>query len=233
MKAGDVIVAVDGEKIETPRELSRKIAAAGPGKTVELTYLRGGAEKTARVKLGALPAEKELRADLGGVDKSSALAGLGLEVQPAAQARRGGGEGLYITNIDPDGVAAQKGLRRGDVILEVGGQAVNDRADLAAALEAARKEGHSIRAAAGEVVGRNALRRAASRGFVTPGNARSRTAALAMRTAVFSPSIAATTKVPRRPRALVGRLALACSVGLASARERSCPPARRRTTRFL
>jgi serine protease Do len=142
LKAGDVIVAVDGEKIEAPRELSRKIAAAGPGKTVELTYLRGGAEKTARIKLGALPAEKELRADLGGVDKSNALAGLGLEVQPAAQARRGGGEGLYITNIDPDGVAAQKGLRRGDVILEVGGQAVNDRADLSSALETARKEGH-------------------------------------------------------------------------------------------
>ena len=89
-----------------------------------------------------LPAEKELRADLGGVDKSNALAGLGLEVQPAAQARRGGGEGLYITNIDPDGVAAQKGLRRGDVILEVGGQAVNNSADLSSALEAARKEGH-------------------------------------------------------------------------------------------
>ena len=142
LKAGDVIVAVDGEKIDAPRELSRKIASAGPGKTVELNYLRGGVEKTARVKLGVLPAEKELRADLGGVDKSNALAGLGLEVQPAAQARRGGGEGLYITNIDPDGVAAQKGLRRGDVILEVGGQAVNDSADLASALEAARKEGH-------------------------------------------------------------------------------------------
>jgi serine protease Do len=142
LKAGDVIVAVDGEKIDAPRELSRKIAAAGPGKTVELNYLRGGAEKTARVKLGVLPAEKELRADLGGVDKSNVLAGLGLEVQPAAQARRGGGDGLYITNIDPNGVAAQKGLRRGDVILEVGGQAVNDSADLSSALDAARKEGH-------------------------------------------------------------------------------------------
>ena len=142
LKAGDVIVAVDGEKIEAPRELSRKIAAAGPGKSVELSYLRGGVEKTTRVKLGALPAEKELRADLGGVDKSNALAELGLEVQPAAQAGRGGGEGLYITNIDPDGVAAQKGLRRGDVILEVGGQAVNNRGDLSSALEAARKEGH-------------------------------------------------------------------------------------------
>ncbi len=39
-------------------------------------------------------------------------------------------------------MAAQKGLRRGDVILEVGGQVVNDRGDLSSALEAARREGH-------------------------------------------------------------------------------------------
>ena len=190
LKAGDVIVAVDGEKIDAPRELSRKIAAAGPGKTVELTYLRGGAEKTARIKLGVLPAEKELRADLGGVDKSNALAGLGLEVQPAAQARRGGGEGLYITNIDPDGVAAQKGLRRGDVILEVGGLAVNDsrRSCLRAR---SRPQGRAqIRAAAGEVGGRHALRRAANRGFVTPVPAPNSGPRHAR--AAFSPSMAVT-----------------------------------------
>ncbi|MCX7898603.1 MAG: PDZ domain-containing protein, partial [Methylocystis sp.] len=35
LKAGDVIVSLDGVKIETPRELARKIAALGPGKTVD------------------------------------------------------------------------------------------------------------------------------------------------------------------------------------------------------
>ncbi len=143
LKAGDVITAVDGEKIESPRELSRKIAAAGPGKTVELTYFRGGAEKTAKIKLGVLPAEKEARAGLGGgAERGGSLSGLGLEVEPAAQTRRGGGEGLVVTGVDPEGVAAQKGLRRGDVILEAGGQGVAERADLVAALDAARKEGH-------------------------------------------------------------------------------------------
>jgi serine protease Do len=143
LKSGDVIVAVDGEKIEGPRELSRKIAALGPGKSVDLTYLRGGAEKSVKLKLGTLPSEKELAsADTSGLgDKVGALTGLGMEVAPAAQLRGGGSEGLAVTRVDPEGVAAQKGLRRGDVILEASGQAVESRGDLAAALEAAKKEG--------------------------------------------------------------------------------------------
>jgi serine protease Do len=142
LKAGDVIVAGDGDKIDGPRELARKIATLGPGKSAELTFLRGGAEKSARVKLGVLPSEKEARADAsGGFGSGGALASLGIEVAPASEIRGAGGEGLYVTNIDPNGAAAQKGLRRGDVILEAGGQAVATRAGLASAFEAARTEG--------------------------------------------------------------------------------------------
>ncbi len=141
LKAGDIIIAVDGEKVDGPRELARKIAAMGPGKTVEVAYLRNGAEKTAKLKLGVLPEEREAKADLGGGDQAGALTGLGLEVAPAAELRGGGAEGLYVTAIDPSGTAAQKGLRRGDVILEASGQPVNTRGELSAAFDAARKDG--------------------------------------------------------------------------------------------
>jgi serine protease Do len=55
--------------------------------------------------------------------------------------RGAGGDGLVVTDIDPDGAAAQKGLRRGDVIIEAGGQAIHSRADLSGAIDGARKEG--------------------------------------------------------------------------------------------
>ena len=144
LKSGDVIVSVNGDKVEGPRELSRKIAALGPGKSVDLTYLRGGSEKSVNLKLGTLPAEKDIRADVGGgEEKGGTLTSLGIDVMPASQVRGGaaGGEGLYVTNVDPEGAAAQKGLRRGDMILEAGGRPVEARADLVQVFDAARKEG--------------------------------------------------------------------------------------------
>jgi serine protease Do len=142
LKSGDVIVAVNGDKIDTSRDLARRIATLGPGKTVDITYLRSGAEKTVKLKLGALPDEREARADDDGFsERGPELSGLGLEVAPAAEVRGAGREGLFVTDIDPSGAAAQKGLRRGDVIIEAAGQPVSSRGELASALEAARKEG--------------------------------------------------------------------------------------------
>jgi serine protease Do len=144
LKAGDVITGLNGEKIETPRELARKIASMGPNKSVDITYLRNGAEKTAKLTLGVLPEEKEARADdegPGGQGGGSNVASLGIEVAPASEVRGAGREGVIVTDIDPGGAAAQKGLRRGDVILEAGGQPVASTGDLANAIDGARKEG--------------------------------------------------------------------------------------------
>ncbi|TLG79367.1 Do family serine endopeptidase [Methylocystis sp. B8] len=146
LKAGDLIVAVNGDKIETPRDLARRIAALGPGKTVDVTYQRAGAEKTVKLKLGTLPEEQEARADdEGPSQQGSEVSGLGIEVVPAPEVRGAGREGLLVTDLDPNGAAAQKGLRRGDVIVEAGGRPVNSSSELASAFETARKEGrHSV-----------------------------------------------------------------------------------------
>lgn len=142
LKSGDVITAVDGAKIDGPRDLARKIAALGPGKTAELTFLRNGSEKTAKLKLGTLPAEKEAAAENhDDVEQGSALASYGLEVAPASELRGRGAEGLIVVGLDPSGAAAQKGLRQGDVILEANGQSLRARGDLQAAIDAVKKEG--------------------------------------------------------------------------------------------
>jgi serine protease Do len=141
LKAGDVITAVNGETIEGPRELARRIAALGPKKTIDLTYLRNGVEKSAKLTLGVLPEEKEARADADNAGGGSAVAGLGVEVAPAAQVPGAGGAGLVVTDVDPDSAAAQKGVRPGDVIVEAAGRAINSQSDLSSALDAAREEG--------------------------------------------------------------------------------------------
>lgn len=140
LKSGDVVVALNGEKIDGPRDLARRVALLGPKKSVDLTYLRSGAEKTVKLTLGLLPDEKEARAEVETGKGGAEVAGLGVEVAPASEAGAGR-EGVVVTGIDPNSTAAQKGLRQGDVIVEAAGQVVNSRIDLSSAIDSAREAG--------------------------------------------------------------------------------------------
>jgi serine protease Do len=136
LKSGDVIVAVNGEKVADARELTRRIGAMKPGSRAEVTYLRDGRERTATVELAAQPGEKQASLEPSrGADDG--LPKLGLQLAPA----KDGEEGVVVAGVDPDGPAAQKGITDGDVILEVGGEPVAKPADVKAGLEAAHKAG--------------------------------------------------------------------------------------------
>jgi len=52
-----------------------------------------------------------------------------------------GNKGIVVTAVDPDGPAAEHGIRSGDVILDVGGKGVTDVNDLRQALSAAKTDG--------------------------------------------------------------------------------------------
>ena len=52
-----------------------------------------------------------------------------------------GQEGVVVAEVDPDGAAADKGLKQGDVILEVAGKSVNRAADVVDAIDAAKSGG--------------------------------------------------------------------------------------------
>ena len=60
IKSGDLIVAVNGERIANARELTRRIGSMSPGNSVKLTLLKGGSERTVNLTLGELPAQAGL-----------------------------------------------------------------------------------------------------------------------------------------------------------------------------
>jgi serine protease Do len=138
VKSGDVITAVDGETVADPHDLARRIAALGPKKTVKLALIRNGAPMTIDVILGTMPADKTANAQSRNSDDNggSALAKLGLTLRPAH-----GQDGVVVAEVDPDGAAADKGLKQGDVILEVAGKSVNRPADVVEAIDAAKSGG--------------------------------------------------------------------------------------------
>jgi serine protease Do len=147
VKAGDVITKVNGETVDSPRELARKIAGLGPKKTVDLTVLRNGETQTISVTLGQMSGDKEAMNEQPSSNDNAAqsddaavksqMAKLGLTLAPAT----GGKNGVVVADVDPDGAAAQKGLQQGDVILDAGGKPVTKPSDISAALKAAKDEG--------------------------------------------------------------------------------------------
>ncbi len=140
IKSGDVILGIDGDRIDGPRDLARRVAALGPGKKADLIYWHDGSEKTTSVKLGSLPDDKEARATPSTSQDKNELSSLGLTLAPASSVQGAGSHGVVVSDMDPDGVGAQKGLQVGDVILEAGGRAVNQPADIKAALAEAKKD---------------------------------------------------------------------------------------------
>jgi serine protease Do len=133
LKAGDVIVEVNGDKINDSRDLARKIAELEPDTDVKLSIVRYGDKRQVTMKLGTFPSSKKLAAlePETQPDVGQQMKDLGLSLAPAAKFPGAGDEGVVITEVDPASDAADKGLKPGDVILQVAGVDVSNPADVA------------------------------------------------------------------------------------------------------
>ena len=136
VKAGDVIVSLDGTSVKDARELSQKIGATNPGASVKLGVIRNGSEQTIDVTLAQLPEQKQAAANTGQEEQSSARLGLTLGT---------GDNGVVVTGVDPNGPAAEHGIQTGDVITNVGGSSVSTPTDVQKQLADLRKAGkHTV-----------------------------------------------------------------------------------------
>jgi len=140
IQPGDVITAVNGNAIKDSGQLAREISAMTPGSTVKLDVLHKGESKTFDVALATMPNHRE--ANAGNEEEGSAATPhLGLSVAPAGEVAGAGAKGVVVTNVDPDGPAAEHGFQSGDVILSVGGKSVSNVGELRKALTDAKNEG--------------------------------------------------------------------------------------------
>jgi len=142
LKAGDVITKVNGEVVNDARSLARRISTLSPGASVKLTLVRGGKEEVVTITLGEMPKERQANAgtqerELNGGDVPK----LGLSLAPANQVAGSSGEGVVVTQVDPDGPAAERGFKTGDIILDVGGATVSTPSEVKKALADAKGAG--------------------------------------------------------------------------------------------
>ena len=138
LKQGDVITKFNGASVSDSNSFRNRVASTQPHTSISLTVMRDGQEQELSVTLGERASNKA--DEKGGASNSATGGKLGVSVEPvtpelAAQLRLAQGtKGLVVGSVDPEGAAAEAGIRQGDVILEFNRQAVTSIEDLRAAM---------------------------------------------------------------------------------------------------
>jgi S1-C subfamily serine protease len=138
---GDIILAVDGEDVATPRDVQKAIASKRPGDKVKVTVLHGDARRALAAELD----ERDGRTFLGVYFEPAALA---QEQPPAPPGKRPAPDirpqpritpmphiltrsGAQVISVAEGSPAEKAGLRKGDVITSVDGRTLEEKDDLA------------------------------------------------------------------------------------------------------
>ena len=137
LKVGDIIVEVNGRKIDRVRDLQLTIMRTKPGTKVELTIVRDGKRKKIEVEIGELP-EK-----VSGKEKSYRGQGLGLTLRDLSPSERErfGVEGVMVSGVAPGSPAFRSGLRPGDIIMRVNYKRVRSVSDFHRLIRSLKESG--------------------------------------------------------------------------------------------
>ena len=140
IRQGDVIRSFNGQPVQDFNALRNRVAEATPGSDASVMVIRDGEEKSLTVKLDeARPRSDERNTSAAGGEADQAALGVSVAPLTPEMARRLGlnnrnTKGLVIQDLNPDGRAADAGLRPGDVIEQVNRTPVDSVDDLRAAV---------------------------------------------------------------------------------------------------
>jgi len=119
LQQGDVILALNGDKVDKVSKFRNKIAFTSPGTKVKLLVLRDGKKETIVAEIGTLETDQQ-----GHAVSADALPKLGMTLQGltpelADQLGYQNASGVVVTAVESGSIAAQAGIKRGDLIEEV------------------------------------------------------------------------------------------------------------------
>ncbi|MFG1374595.1 Do family serine endopeptidase [Xanthobacter oligotrophicus] len=149
IKAGDVIVKFNGRDIKEVRDLTRTVADAMADTDVEVVVVRKGKEETLHLKVARMPEDDKPETPKPASDsqKVAPKKALGIELSAMSDELRkrysikSEINGVVITGVDASTPASDKGLKAGQVIVQVGQEAVASPSDVEKQVDALRKQG--------------------------------------------------------------------------------------------
>ncbi len=153
IQPGDVILRFDGREVTDMRRLPRLVAETSVDRTVPVVVWRRGREVTLEVRVGELPDEQDQAAGTAPQQPRertppppATVEALGMTLSaltPELRQRFEVGErvrGVLITRVADGSSAAERGLRAGDVIVEVGQEEVATPQQVVAKIQQARSQ---------------------------------------------------------------------------------------------
>ncbi|MGH7078439.1 MAG: DegQ family serine endoprotease [Acetobacteraceae bacterium] len=150
LKTGDVILTFNGHAVKDMHALPLIVAETAIGADVPVTVWRNGKAETLHATIGELAPETATATTEQGKPEApaeTAIASLGLSLAPVSPELRqkyhlgAKQKGVVVTGVSPGGPASAKGLKPGDVVLEVQQQEVATPAEVLDRLEAVKREG--------------------------------------------------------------------------------------------
>ncbi len=145
LKSGDVILAIDGEKVQNASQLSNHISSLTPGTSVTLTVMRDAQKIDLTAKLAEMPSE--IAGTTSGSEVNTQQLGFSVKTFDKSLADKYGIEqwmkGVVVISIDTDSRAYEAGLREGDLIEQVDRQDVQTSQKFAT-LVTDKKKGDTI-----------------------------------------------------------------------------------------
>ncbi|MFH1112675.1 MAG: DegQ family serine endoprotease [Pseudomonadota bacterium] len=143
IKSGDVITEINGKPVEDAAHLKNLVAAHKPHTTVSFKLFRDGKPMELSATIGDQRVAKDTSAQPEEThSKASNELGIVVEKVPAALAKKLGlqsEQGLRVADVNSESLGGSMGLRSGDVILEVNGNAVSDLSSFQKGLTLAKK----------------------------------------------------------------------------------------------
>ncbi len=143
IQTGDIVTHLDDMAVTSAKQLRNKVAEIKPETQVNVTIVRKGQPQTKRVEIGLRDIEQMVATRSGNGSYSNGTTdSLGLTVQPlsrdlAESMNLEMQSGVVITQVKPSSLAAQVGLRPGDVIRSVNDRDIESLGDYHAAIEKA------------------------------------------------------------------------------------------------
>ncbi len=152
IQPGDVVIKFDGREVTEMRRLPRMVAETPIDKSVKVVVWRKGKEVTLDVKLGELDENEQVASGKGskpqpGQQSPATAEVLGMSlaaVSPELRERFDLAEtakGVVVTAVADGSAAAERGVRAGDIIVEVGQEEVASPSDVQSKVKDARTAG--------------------------------------------------------------------------------------------